>query len=332
MTLLYKTAQSLTEYSLVIGLVALACIGGVALLSTQVQDRLGNTLGNTAPGGSSVVQIPKALAAPFTQQSGFLLSQEEIQSILDQSPTQTIDLGNGKSIKIPQPNLNELQETLGPNGSSEVALAVIQRMQEALKSQGIDPATVIPELAEFSNAGHTLSVQQANTEAKLANVILFGEPPPRSARDSEKLTSYAGRLNIEFGSYNTPMEQILRKDSSGNFFITINSADEFDNPHVFDRQLNDLAPPSKLILLNNSVRLRLEGDHNLKSLIQPFNQAFNTIVSNHESLKQTLNEANTKIQTGTPLTSTTSGMPYWLSTKMESNKTCLMSKDQTCLK
>jgi hypothetical protein len=314
MTFRYKTGQSLSEYSLVIGLVALACIGGVALLSTQVQDRLGNTLGNTAPGGSSVVQIPKALAAPFTKQERFFLSPQEVQSILDQSPTETLDLGNGKKIIIPKPNFPELQETLGPNGSTEVALALIQRMQEALKAQGIDPEKVIPEMGFFASTAYNTSDIQKKME------MLLIKDPDKLDMDEKHLLSIKypndelsnGKLNSIFSNYQ------FTKDSQGDFTVANYMG---TNPI----KLKDFSTQEQMNLAALMTMQKLQADPALKNIVSSFSDIWHSIKTGSNSLTKSIEMR----------TSQTEGyieLPVWLNTKIEANKACILSKETHCIK
>jgi hypothetical protein len=324
MPLRSHTAQSLTEYSLVIGLVALACISGVAILGSQIQQELGNAMGANVPAGSSVAQIPKALAAPFTQQQGFFLTPQEIQSILDQSPSQTLDLGNGKSVTIPKPNFPELQETLGPNGSTEVALALIQRMQEALKAQGIDPETVIPELSFFSKTGHQVSDQQKEGESLLTAFMYPGEQKVGDVVAS--MTSYNQKMGRQLGFFadREAKQLAFQKDANGAFFVS-GTVEMNGQTNPNPKRIEDFPVIDRLFYTGEMTKQRLQTEPNLKALLPEFTTILDTINQNNNTLVYE-NRVRSTPYTGEIKEAT------WLSTKIESNKACLLSKDKTCLR
>jgi hypothetical protein len=325
MTLLYKTAQSLTEYSLVMGLVALACIGGLAVLGTQIQENMQDALGNQQNQSIQLTSVPSSLNAPTTQAAGFFLSSSEVQNILDQAPSQTLSLGNGKSITLPKPDFNQLQETLGPNGSTEVSIALMERMIAAIKENGENPESIIPELSMFAKNGHQLSAIYKNTESYLANFYA----------KNNIVAPY--ELDLQLGIYtrsegNEIYLSDYTKEADGNYSFT--GREYLTNGKTVEhkRYINDVPPNERIHLLNKLVNQKLESNPNLSDLITPFKDIYSAIHQSHSNLGNQVDwiqcsNPNYDCRDKTKPKESTE----WLNTKIESNKSCLMSKDQTCL-
>ncbi len=140
--------QSLQEYALVIGLVALACIGSVALLSQSTQ----TTMANALVGG----QQPVTFVGNAANNS---INPAILSTLNGQSTPTPITLPNGKTITIPVPNAQQILETLGPNGNTDKAMAALDQIIKELKQNGGDPET-IAELEKLANLGHYMATQQ----------------------------------------------------------------------------------------------------------------------------------------------------------------------------
>jgi hypothetical protein len=140
--------QSLQEYALVIGLVALACIGSVALLSQSTQ----TTMANALVGG----QQPVTSVGNAANNS---INPAILSTLNGQSTPTPITLPNGKTITIPVPNAQQVLETLGPNGNTDKAMAALDQIIKELKQNGGDPET-IAELEKLANLGHYMATQQ----------------------------------------------------------------------------------------------------------------------------------------------------------------------------
>lgn len=140
--------QSLQEYALVMGLVALACIGGVALLSQTTQTAMVNAL----VGGQQPVNSAGNAA-------NSAINPTVLSTLNGQSTLTEITMPNGKTIAIPVPNAQQVLETLGPNGNTDKAMAALDQIIKELKQNGGDPET-ITELEKLANLGHYMATQQ----------------------------------------------------------------------------------------------------------------------------------------------------------------------------
>jgi hypothetical protein len=328
MKLNYHHAHSLSEYSLILGLAVIIGIGGLTALGSQVSDMLGNTIasqnGNpkrlAIPSQNTQNNVP--LASPPA--SSIFISSNEVESILNQAPTQTLVLADGRKLTLPNPNFNELQETLGPNGSTEVALALIQRMQAALKEAGIDPETVIPELSLFSKTGHQMSDQQKEGESLLLESMFPGDK--KVADLFATMTSYTQKMGRQIGFFEQREAKQLtfQKDGNGSFLVS-GTVEMNGQTNPNPKPIEDFPVIDRLFYTGELTKQRLQTEPNLQALFPQFSKILETINQNNANLIYE-NRVRSTPYTGEIKEAT------WLSTKIESNKACLLSKDKTCLR
>jgi hypothetical protein len=319
-----KIGHALSEYGLAIGLVVIVSISGLSLVGMQVSDLLGNTIGKR-----SVPKTVIATASPTSNNTGtssqhgiggFFLSPQQIETLLDESPSQTLDLGNGKKLTIPNPNLNTLSETIGPNGSTEVGLALLQRLQEALKAQGIDPNS-IPEMGYFANTAHQTSDVQKKAEIYMKHLYETGDNGGHSIGNSVIAHYDNGSVgNVRFGNYQ------FDKDTQGNFTVT-NYIDQDGIVHYEALKMKDLPVQEQMNLAAVMTGDRLKKDEALKNILPTFNTIWKNITTGTNKLA---NSIDARLQHKGSVDSVRA--PHWLNTKIEANKACLLSKETHCLK
>lgn len=153
-----SSGQSLTEYSLVIGLVILGATGGLMLLGQNVSTQMQSSLaiaGNPSPlvassGNNNLQPLSAASGNPFANFPG---------------KTITLDLGEGRVLNLNYANPPAVAESVGGNGVTENALAALDQMIAQLKT--LDPDNpVISDLVALSKEGHSIKFVQRAIEAK----------------------------------------------------------------------------------------------------------------------------------------------------------------------
>jgi hypothetical protein len=247
----------------------------------------------------------------------FSSPHSKIDTILNQSPTQTLDLGNGKKLTIPNPNLNALSETLGPNGSTEVGLALLKRLQEALIAQGIDPNS-IPEMGYFANAAHKTSGIQQQTEMFLKD-LYSGVSPNGLDTGNEYIASLDnGSIGIvRFSNYE------FNKDAQGNYLVK-NYIDGSGNINPNFIPMKDLPVQDQMNLASNMTLKKLNSDPTLKNIIPTF-----------ENIWKNINTGTNKLANSIEMIISNPAIykdpPTWLNTKIEANKACILSKESNCI-
>jgi hypothetical protein len=314
------TGHSLSEYSLIVGLTVIVAIGGLSVLGLQVSDLLGNTITKSS-GPKNVIATGNPNGAKILGPGvgGFFLSPQQIDTILNQSPTQTLDLGNGKKLTIPNPNLNALSETLGPNGSTEVGLALLKRLQEALIAQGIDPNS-IPEMAFFANAAHKTSDIQKQSEMFLKD--LYGGV---GANGLSSGNEYIASLDngsvgiVKFSDYE------FSKDAQGNYLVK-NYVDSTGNLNYDFTPLKELPVQEQMNLSAVMTQRKLLSVPGLAAIKPTFDTIWKNINTGTNNLAIGI---DTRINYTGPVDSV--APPLWLNTKIEANKACILSKESNCI-
>ena len=310
------SGHALSEYGLAIGLVVIVSIAALTTLGSQVSGMFENTIGTRKVVSASTNPLTSNSGTPVTQAKGFFLTPQEIDTILNQAPTQTLSLGNGKSITIPNPNYSQLSETLGPNGVTEVSLAMIKKMQEALRSVGIDPETEYPELSFYAKNAHKNSHLQKKIEQDIATMLLSQNDFGMISQD-DYLASFDSGDN---GGHITQTSQIqFHRDEQGHYYAQnfYNTKTGFQAEPI---NIETLPLQTQLHLSHALVATKLISS----SLWEPFQQINNNILTGTRRLAQEgssirFNENAFKNQ-----------IPTWLNTKIEANKACLMSQEQRC--
>lgn len=298
--------HSLSEYGLAMGLVVIVGITGLSTLGSQVDGMFSNMVASKQ---SQLIN---------QAQTTFYATPSQVQTILNQSPTQTIDLGNGKSITIPQPNFDRLQETLGPNGTTEVALALLERMKLAMKAQGIDLNTM-PEMAFFANSAHNTSHLQKQAEAYLAGLYVGDKHNPYNTG-----REYMTTLDNHFHGFESFGQDIaFGKNAQGDFTVW-NYVNSLGQVQKEPKVLKTMSTHDQMYLSRVMTSQKLDQDPVLKNLNIPFANIWNNINAGTTKLADLMDK---KIIDDTPL----SEAPVWLSTKTEANKACLLSKETQCL-
>ncbi len=300
------TGHSLSEYGLAIGLVVLVGISGLSTLGSQVDGLFSN-------------MVSSKQTSLVNKNTEFYATPSQIQAVLNHSPTQTIDLGNGKSITIPQPNFEALQETLGPNGTTEVAIALLERMKLAMKAQGIDLNTM-PEMAFFANSAHNTSHLQKQAEAYLAGLYVD---------DKHNLYNtgreYMTTLDPHFHGFESFGQDIaFGKNAQGDYTVW-NYVNALGQKQTEPKVLKTMSTHDQMYLSRVMTSQKMAQDPILQHLNIPFANIWNNINAGTTKLADLMDK---KIQQDKPL----SDSPVWLSTKTEANKACLLSKETQCLK
>ncbi len=326
----HHRAHSLSEYGLVIGLAVIIGIGGLMTLGSQVSGLLGNTISHRPDSQSqsrlaSTPQANQNITSPNqTQPAGLFITPNEVEAILNQAPTQTLVLADGKKLTLPNPDFTELQETLGPNGSSEVALALLERMKAALIEAGIDPETIIPELSFFSKTGHQVSDEQKTGERFL---VEFAHPVDRKVADViVSMSNYSHLMIRPSGFYaETELKHLaFQKGQDGTFLVSGTSEPNGQtNPNL--KPISDFPVTDRLFYAGELAKHRLQTESNLRPLLPQFSTILETLTKNNNDLVYE-NRLRSMPFAG-QFTN-----PTWLTTKVESNKACLLSKDKTCLR
>lgn len=157
--------QNLNEYSLVIGLVLLATLGGVSLFGNQLSDVFDTLLAQWPGTGSTASQPTTALVSPpggsgsDTPGSGWLVTANPTNL---SGTRMEIALPSGRKMTLNMPDVQTTMETMGPNGVTERYLSQLDSVIAQLRQEvGSDP-NVISQLEALSQKGHAMSnVQRA---------------------------------------------------------------------------------------------------------------------------------------------------------------------------
>lgn len=143
--------QSITEYALALGLVAIVVIGTMAMLGNTVQIGLNSIIPGpsqqapTTPPSSPAIALPPKFAG--------LTARNE-----------PITLANGKTLNLVSLSPEEVLEVSGGNGLSEAALFQMQQLITALEKN--DPTNpIIEALKELAAQGEDVSQVQAGIAA-----------------------------------------------------------------------------------------------------------------------------------------------------------------------
>lgn len=156
--------QSITEYSLVIGIVGLALIGSTSLLGTTLQGQLSNALSVSTVSGTPGLMNPAS--PPVTSPPVTSLMPLNIPFANLPGQTVTLTLGNGKPLNLIYPNPEAVADAAGNNGVTENALGVLDQVIAQMTTIEIPPQQ-IEALRKLSEEGHKIQAIQKAIDAAL---------------------------------------------------------------------------------------------------------------------------------------------------------------------
>jgi hypothetical protein len=259
---------------------------------------------------------------PVTQAKGFFLTPQEVDAILNQAPTQTLSLGNGKSITIPNPNFIQLQETLGPNGVTELAVALLKRMQIAMAEAGASPE-MIAELSLFASKAHSLSEHQKVLESALADYYTnFNGKPFDWSKVPYSTTSSTGKFCINCFAFSPEFS----RNADGELVLMPNRETR-DQGFSSPIRISSLSLSEQIEAYQRYANVSLQGKKQYE-LDHAFNLIANAISWSDDQLNNEVGIASSSSQTK----SFNPNVATWLDTKINANKTCFLSRDAACLK
>jgi Flp pilus assembly pilin Flp len=152
------TGQSLVEYSVALGLVAVVAIGSVIAF--------GQTLGGTLDGIQGFFLGAPNTASPLTaggSNSGSGTATIDSRFANMNYDKVTMDLGNGKAISFFAPAMRDVVDTAGGNGVTDRAAYILRQLADELKRT--DPTVTEEEyqdLVRLSELGYTMrDIQKA---------------------------------------------------------------------------------------------------------------------------------------------------------------------------
>lgn len=152
-----KAGQSLNDYFLPLALVGVVGIVSLSLIGSNLSDLFSNMIGKKK--NTAVAATANAAAVPtnaLTSQTNTSLSNLPGQTV-------TINLGNGKSLKLDYADPVAAAESAGGNGVTENALAVLQQVINQLREQGEDE-TKVAALEKLAQEGHKIKNLQKQIE------------------------------------------------------------------------------------------------------------------------------------------------------------------------
>lgn len=157
----HQYGQSLAEYGIALGLVAVMAIGTLAVLGDTIQGGMNGVFQPFGPQPS-----PASPAAPTVALASF--NPDGPLSPFAKLPGKnvTLDLGNGKVLYLVYPNPTNVAEVAGGNGVTENALAILdQAIFQMEQPPKADPAE-IAALKKLSEEGHKIqAIQKALDDA-----------------------------------------------------------------------------------------------------------------------------------------------------------------------
>jgi hypothetical protein len=336
------SGHALTEYGLILGLLVIMLIGFLGSLGWTLNDSYGNTIlaMRLNPQATGADNDPKTEGSNNAEHVNIPLTdpryhQYRIQKILDDAPKQTIKLNDGQIITIPNPDLNTLQDTLGPSGSTDLVQALVQRMITALQKVDANPE-VITELSEFANKTHTISRIQKGREADLL-AYFTTDPVLHSDRYTELRNLAYLDLNTDntlFKSFTgTSCPDCATKDATyflegGELYVSSSGVANAYGGQTSTMNVSHLSYVYELSARNFYTQQVLE-EKNLGNLNQVFSPIGDYIVRSAEDL-----ENKVQFSSGQNYESYFENgyQPTWLTTRINANKVCTLSKDSQCLK
>lgn len=334
-----QNGHGLSEYGLVVGLLLVVTLAGMSMFGQQIGQFFNNSASSMT---SSLVstgtenqwethnlkRITSTDPLEANQQNGFFISPKAINAVLDQAPKRTYDLGNGKRIELPNPDYVSLQETLGPSGSTEVSLALLKRLDQALRAQGIDPEATIPEMGFFAKAAHQTN-NSVNKKAELfLNSLFEGASYGSLKNGTDYIASIDGGFNFELPHM---IGSQFKRDDQGHFLVKNFSS--LDGQFISEfTPLKNLPVIQQMNLSSGMTQEKLRNTPSLRSLAPIFTE----ITTNINTNTQTVSNNITKLVTNSA--SVKNGTSYdeppnWLlyrKTQMEANKACTLSKENNC--
>lgn len=216
-----KKGQSITEYSLALGLVGLAAIGSMVLLGNGLQLGLNSVIpGQTS--GSAKSSLPPA-STPALPQTSAPTAQVVNASVLPGNGAglggvvpppvkgqQQACLGSGICVNVPVVANNTKVDVIGGNGA-EITLQLAETLRQLAEQLAQDPkdeglASLISQLA---NAGHDIGFD-------LQNYTSYCDPANKSKckfdNSSKKGNQNMGALGAAEREFDTLFNQILQQN------------------------------------------------------------------------------------------------------------------------
>jgi hypothetical protein len=156
--------QSVAEYALVGGLVLLVSIPALGTLNSVFNSKLGQSTTSMGTLQQSLASFSPAAtgtsAGSGSGQGG--TTGSGTGSTVAGAQTLTVDLGNGKTITVPNypTNATQLIETAGTSGYTDQLMASISTFAQQLKDAGEITDTQFNALMALSNQGHKMGTIQ----------------------------------------------------------------------------------------------------------------------------------------------------------------------------
>jgi Flp pilus assembly pilin Flp len=334
-----QKGHGLSEYGLSLGLLLVVTLAGMSIFGQQIgqffntsASSMTSSLVSTGTENQWDAQNLKRITPKdpleAEKQKGFFISQKEINAVLNQAPTRRYDLGNGKQIELPAPDYVSLQETLGPSGSTEVSLALLKRLDQALRAQGINPEETIPEMGFFANAAHKTN----NNVHKKAEVFLNSLFEGVSFQDIKSGNDYIASID---GGYQFELPNLLgpefKRNGQGKF--QVKNYLSVESNYISDfTPLESLPVLHQMYLSSAMTQSKLNNTPSLRSLSPIFSNITSNIQANTKTISNDITKLVTNsatIQNGTAYDEP----PNWLlyrKTQMEANKACTLSRENNC--
>lgn len=155
----YYSGQSLSDYALVLGLVSLVAIGGLTIFGSQVSGLLGGMIrtGNGAPGGSAPATAPVVASTVTPSALPTVFPPAAFSNV--PSTRITLPIAGGPTLGIRYNDAAAVVETVGADGATGNALAVIEQIISQLEGKP-GQEELISELRDLAERGHALKDAQ----------------------------------------------------------------------------------------------------------------------------------------------------------------------------
>ena len=140
------------------------------------------------------------------------------------------------------------------------------------------------------------------------------------------MTSYNQKMGRQLGFFadREAKQLAFQKDANGAFFVS-GTVEMNGQTNPNPKPIEDFPVIDRFFYTGELTKQRLQSEPNLKTLLPQFNIILDTINQNNNTL---IYENRVR---STPYAGEIKEAA-WLSTKIESNKACLLSKDRTCLR
>ncbi|MBY0406002.1 MAG: hypothetical protein K2X66_19015 [Cyanobacteria bacterium] len=159
----FKPGQSLSEYALPIALVSLIGIVSLSLLGNTLSDMFTNLV--TQKNNTGIVAIKPPSKFQNSGGNNTLTATSNIPFANLPGKIVQMNLSNGKSMTLNFANPVAVADSVGGNGVTENAVALLQQIAQQLRDQGEDP-NKIAELEKLAQYGQKIKDLQKQVEAK----------------------------------------------------------------------------------------------------------------------------------------------------------------------